>query len=108
MQAEDYPVRSLVRFVLAAWLSLAGAVGAYGPSYAQSEGTDVDSPAPADQLAPAEPQPPVGPNLQVSDLAPVICDAASPAFRYVEVRGSGFDAWATQRLIGNVVDGNGL
>lgn len=95
-------MRSLFRFVLAAWLSLAGTVGVYGPSYAQSDESDAES------APPAEPQAPAGPSLQVSDLAPVVCDAASAGFRYVEVRGSGFDAWATQHLVGNVVDSNGL
>ncbi|HLZ26720.1 MAG TPA: hypothetical protein VKV73_05305 [Chloroflexota bacterium] len=94
-------MRSLIRFVLAAWLSLVGAVGAYGPSYAQSDGADTLS------APPAEPQAPVGPNLQASDYAPVICDPSSLGFRYVEVRGSGFDAWATQHLVGDVVDDNG-
>src|SRR6185295_15426924 len=55
-----------------------------------------------------EPPAPIGPNLQASDYAPVICDPSSAGFRYVEVRGTGFDAWATQRLVGSVVDGNGL
>jgi hypothetical protein len=45
--------------------------------------------------------------LQASDSAPVVCDPGASGFRYVEVRGSGFDAWATQHLVGNVVDGNG-
>ena len=95
-------MRSLSRFILAAWLCLAGMVDAYGSSYAQSEGSDVQSEPPADQPAPT------GPSLQASDYAPVICDPNSGGFRYVEVRGTGFDAWATQRLVGNVVDGNGL
>ena len=49
-------------------------------------------------------QPPAGPSLQPSDHAPLVCDAATPGFRYVEVRGSGFDAWAKQRLVGNLVE----
>ena len=53
-------------------------------------------------------QPAAGPSLQPSDHAPLVCDAAIPGFRYVEVRGSGFDAWAKQRLVGNLVDGNGV
>src|SRR5437660_3395419 len=57
---------------------------------------------------PPDDQPPAGPSLQPSDHAPLVCDAAIPGFRYVEVRGSGFDAWAKQRLVGNLVDGNGV
>jgi hypothetical protein len=94
-------LRSLARFSLAAWLCLAGVVGSSGPAYAQSDGSDDENAPPAEQQAP------IGPNLQASDNAPVICDPGSAAFRYVEVRGTGFDAWATQRLVGNVVDGNG-
>ena len=99
-------MRSLFRYVLAGGLCLAGALAAYGPSYAQSD-TQSDG-SDAESAPPAEPQAPVGPNLQASDNAPVICDPGSAGFRYVEVRGSGFDAWATQHLVGNVVDGNGL
>jgi hypothetical protein len=84
--------------VLAAWLLVVTAVIAN----AQSDG---QSAPPTDQ--PSD-QPPVGPSLQPSDHAPVICDAATSGFRFVEVRGSGFDAWATQRLVGNLVDGNGV
>ncbi|MDQ6673771.1 MAG: hypothetical protein M3069_24010 [Chloroflexota bacterium] len=94
-------MRSLSRLILAAWLCLAGGVSAYRPSYAQSDAPPADN-APTDQ-----PQAPAGPTLQVSDYTPVICDPAAGGFRFVEVRGSGFDAWATQRLVGNVVDGNG-
>jgi hypothetical protein len=116
-------VRSFSRFMLAAWLCLAGTVGAYSPSYAQSDGSDTQitpdaqtapdmQTAPDSQPAtdePSAPPAPSGPTLQASDYAPVICDAsAGGAFRYVEVRGTGFDAWATQRLVGNVVDGRGL
>ncbi len=88
---------SFSRFLVAAWLCLAGAVGAYGQSYAQDEGS-----APADQ-----PEAPAGPMLQASDYAPIICDPGASGFRFVEVRGTGFDAWATQRLVGNVLDGSG-
>jgi len=94
-------VRSLSRFLLAAGLLLAGAAAANGQVWAQGDGSDADS-APS-----AEPPAPTGPNLQASDQAPVICDPAAAGFRYVEVRGTGFDAWATQHLVGNVVDGNG-
>jgi hypothetical protein len=97
-------VRSLARFILAAWLGLAGTVGV---SYAQSAPTDAQSAAPDESAPPAEAAAPVGPILQASDYAPVICDPGAGGFRYVEVRGTGFDAWATQRLVGNVVDGSG-
>src|SRR5258707_12762312 len=65
---------------------------------------------PADQAAPSDQpadQAPVGPMLQASDTAPVVCDPATRGFRYVEVRGSGFDRWASQRLVGNLFDGSG-
>jgi hypothetical protein len=77
---------------LAAGLCMAGAVSA------QSEAPASDQPVD---------QPPAGPTLQASDNAPLICDPATAGFRYVEVRGSGFDAWATQRLVGNLLDPNG-
>jgi hypothetical protein len=37
----------------------------------------------------------------------VICDPNDPRFRYVEVHGSGFDAWATQHLVGALVNASG-
>src|SRR6266851_7758105 len=80
---------------LAAWLSLATTV------LAQS---DTQSAPPSDQ--PTD-QAPAGPVLQASDYAPVICDPATHGFRFVEVRGSGFDAWASQRLVGSLLDGSG-
>jgi len=122
-------VRSLILLsVLATWLCLATV------AFAQSEApsapaSDQPSAAPSDQPsdqpdAPTSDQPsdqpsaapsdqpadqaPAGPILQASDSAPVICDPATHGFRYVEVRGSGFDAWATQRLVGNLVDDNGV
>jgi hypothetical protein len=94
-------VRSLLRLTLAAWLVLASGTLAL----AQSEGSQ-----PTDVSPPADEQPAaaVGPTLQPADYAPVICDPGTSAFRYLEVRGSGFDAWATQRLVANLVDGNGV
>src|SRR5258708_3415495 len=90
-------VRSLILLpVLAAWLCLAVTVSAKSDAHSAPA-----SDQPADQA-------PAGPILQASDSAPVICDPATHGFRYVEVRGSGFDAWATQRLVGNLVDGNGV
>ena len=58
-------VRLLSRFILAAWLCLAGVVGAYGLSYAQSDGSDMPSAPqeeqPADQPAPRGPLSPTSP-----------------------------------------------
>ena len=48
-----------------------------------------------------------GPVLVSKDPAPLVCDVGTAALRFVEVRGAGFDAWATQRLVGNVVDASG-
>ena len=108
-------MRSVSRIILALWLCLAGTVGASPPALAQSDpaveqpaAADSQNPAPDDQSAPPdEPQAPAGPVLQASDSAPVTCDPAASGFRYVEVRGSGFEPWATQRLVGNVVDSSG-
>jgi hypothetical protein len=36
-----------------------------------------------------------------------VCDPSAAGFRYLEVRGSGFDAWATQRLAASTVDAGG-
>jgi hypothetical protein len=41
------------------------------------------------------------------DYTPVICDPNAAGFRYLEVRGTGFDAYATQHLLGTVADANG-
>jgi len=70
-----------------------------GSALAQSDGG-------SDQAPPAD-EAPTGPVLQPSDNAPVICDPNSPGFRYVEVRGSGFDAWSTQHLVGALFDASG-
>jgi hypothetical protein len=50
---------------------------------------------------------PTGPVLQPSDSTPTVCDPNAAGFRYVEVRGSGFDAWAHQHLVGSLVDASG-
>ena len=60
-----------------------------------------DTPSSDDQSAPT------GPVLQPSDFTPAFCDPAAAGFRYDEIRGSGFDAWAGQHLVGSVVDGSG-
>ena len=107
-------LRSFVLIVVAVWLCLASAVFADDESDAQSAPPPdqaQSAPAPDDQAqtAPApEDQAPSGPVLQPADYAPPLCDPSYAGFRYVEVRGSGFDAWATQRLVGNVVDANGV
>jgi hypothetical protein len=111
--SEELTVR--LRFllvVLAAWLCLATGVFAQAdeqsapPSDQPSEQSgDQPSDQPGDQ---SSDQAPAGPILQASDYAPVICDPGAQGFRYVEVRGSGFDAWATQRLVGNLRDVNGV
>jgi hypothetical protein len=48
-----------------------------------------------------------GPLLQPVNDTPAACDPSQPGFRYVEVRGSGFDAWSGQHLVGTLVDANG-
>jgi len=87
-------VRLPVLIVLAVWLGVATAAHA-------------DDSSDPNAQQPAEPTAPSGPVLQPSDTAPVICDPGSRTFRFVEVRGTGFNAWATQRLVGNLVDGSG-
>jgi hypothetical protein len=47
------------------------------------------------------------PVLQPVNGAPAACDPSHPGFRYLEVRGSGFDAWSSQHLVGTLVDGSG-
>ena len=66
------------------------AVSLTSPSFAQEDQT----PAP-------------GPLLQPVNDAPAACDPSAPGFRYLEVRGSGFDAWTSQHLVGTLVDGSG-
>jgi hypothetical protein len=48
-----------------------------------------------------------GPVLQPVNNAPAACDPSAPGFRYLEVRGSGFDAWSSQHLVGTLVDASG-
>jgi hypothetical protein len=96
-------VRSISLLVLAICLCLAGAAYADDSSSAQSV-APVDQPV--DQ--PADASAPTGPVLQPSDNAPTICAPDAAGFHFVEVRGTGFDAWATQHLVGNVVDANGV
>jgi hypothetical protein len=102
LEEEDI-VRLVVLLVFGAWLCLASAASAQDGSDAQpaDESAQVDTPAPDEAAAPT------GPVLQPSDYAPVVCDPNAAGFRYVEVRGTGFDAWATQHLVGSVVDAGG-
>jgi len=76
-----------------------------GTVFAQQSPDDTQAAPPAEDQPPA--LVPTGPVLQPSDHTPVICDSGAAGFRYVQVSGSGFDAWATQRLVGNVVDATG-
>jgi hypothetical protein len=62
---------------------------------------DQSAPQPQDQAAPS------GPILQASDYSPAVCDPSAAGFRYLEVRGTGFDAWSTQHLVGNLFDASG-
>jgi hypothetical protein len=55
----------------------------------------------------AQEEPAPGPVLQPVDGAPAACDPGQPGFRYLEVRGSGFEAWSSQHLVGTLVDGRG-
>src|SRR5579871_3505254 len=50
---------------------------------------------------------PDGPVLQAVNDTPTACDPSQAGFRYVEVRGSGFDQWSGQRLVGTLVDASG-
>jgi hypothetical protein len=99
---EENMLRSTLLLVLAVWLCLSGLAFAEGESDGDIPGSDAES-APA-----VEDQAPSGPILQPADYAPVLCDPGYAGFRYLEVRGSGFDAWATQRLVGSVVDASGV
>ncbi|HEX8967764.1 MAG TPA: hypothetical protein VF937_07790 [Chloroflexota bacterium] len=93
-------VRAPLLIVLALWLGLSGTALADGSS-------DTPGGSDAQDATPADTQPPSGPLLQPADNAPTICDPNAAGFRYLEVRGTGFDAWATQHLVGNVVDASG-
>jgi hypothetical protein len=86
---KDLLVRSLILLLLAVWLCVASV------ALADDDGSEAQ---------PAEEPAPSGPVLQPSDYAPLMCDSANSRFRYVEVRGTGFDAFALQRLVGTVVD----
>jgi hypothetical protein len=48
-----------------------------------------------------------GPTLTPDNASPTACDESRPALRYVQVRGAAFYGWASQRLPGVLLDGNG-
>jgi hypothetical protein len=50
---------------------------------------------------------PTGPLLQPSDTTPAMCDPNALGFRYVEVRGTGFDTSTNQHLVGSLLDPSG-
>jgi hypothetical protein len=84
----------LVRgFVLATLLSM---VLVSSTAYAQEEDTSGQSP-----------QDIAGPSLSARNQPTQACDPALTRLRYLEVRGAAFDAWALQRLTGQLVDVNG-
>ncbi|MBV9577012.1 MAG: hypothetical protein JO057_00330 [Chloroflexi bacterium] len=66
------------------------------PALAQEDQT------PGDQSSPD-----AGPLLQPVDDAPAACDPSAPGFRYLEVRGTGFDGFTGQHLTAALVDGSG-
>ena len=84
-------VRQLLLVGLALWFCVASS------AFAQ---TDDQAAPPPDDQAPA-------PTLQPATDSALVCDPSAAGLRYLEVRGSGFDAWATQRLVGDVVDASG-
>jgi hypothetical protein len=65
----------------------------------------IETTEPAEQ--PAGPVVPAGPMLTSADLAPSVCTAGPSVLRFLEVRGSGFEPWALQRLNGALLDGAG-
>jgi len=48
-----------------------------------------------------------GPSLIAKQQPTVACDPAATRLRFLEVRGSGFDSWALQRLTSRLVDAGG-
>ena len=48
-----------------------------------------------------------GPSLIANQQPTVACDPAATRLRFLEVRGSGFDNWALQRLTSRLVDAGG-
>jgi hypothetical protein len=63
-----------------------------------------DDTSPDDQSAPPpEEQAPTGPSLQATDNSPIVCDPDQSGFRYDEIRGTGFDAFVGQHLVGSLV-----
>ena len=85
-------VRHLLLGLFAIWLCLAGV--------ASAQTDDQSAPPPDEDQTPQ-------PTLQPATDTALICDPTAAGLRYLEVRGNGFDAWATQRLVGNVLDADG-
>jgi hypothetical protein len=90
---STHAVRLLQLLILGLALTLTGT------AFAQEE-------PPQDQ-PPTQDEAPAGPVLAPANYTPIICDPSAASFRYLEVRGTGFNAWATQRLVGSVVDAAG-
>jgi hypothetical protein len=94
----------VLRWLFALTLTIALAL----PSLAAAQSAPDQPDQPEDSAPPpAGPSGSSGPTLQATDIAPVVCDPGKSGFKFVEVRGSGFDAWAKQRLIGNLTDSSG-
>jgi hypothetical protein len=88
-------VTALVRVVLALCLLLPAAT-----ALAQEEGA-TEEPTAEQEAGPA------GPTLVPDNPTPAQCGATQFSQSYVNVRGTGFDAYATQRLPGTLVDASG-
>lgn len=103
--------RTSLRLLVALALSLAavGVVHAQSddPSAPADTALDASADTPADSPADVPPLPASGPQLVVASAAPMVCEGSGGRMRYVEVRGSGFDAWAGQRLVGTLTDATG-
>jgi hypothetical protein len=78
------------RFLLALWLLLSLPTAAF----ADDEDDTTSSGGPVPTLTPARAEAP-------------ICQVAGIAGRYLEIRGTGFDAWIDQRLPGRLTDADG-
>ncbi|MBV9543428.1 MAG: hypothetical protein JOY61_03515, partial [Chloroflexi bacterium] len=98
-------VRSILIFAIAAALCLVCGLSAFAqeaPADQPDQGDQSDQPADTSAQ-----EPPSGPIIQPMNPTSVVCDPNTAGFRYLELRGSGFDAWAGQRLAGSTLDTNG-
>lgn len=102
-------MRTLLVFGLAAALCLAVSSGfaVFAQEAPSDQPAPVDQSDEPDQGQPSDVAVPSGPIIQPADPSPVICDPAAAGFRYLELRGSGFDAYAGQRLAGLTMDASG-